>query len=340
MKNILGAPKISVVIIGKNEGERLIRCIKSVQEMSSHGGEVQVIYVDTASSDGSPQHAADLGAQVICLQPVRPCAAVARNAGWSLATGPLVLFLDGDTILHPDFVVNVLPLFNDESVAVVCGQRREIDLESSVFNRVLDLDWVNPAGPTDYCGGDAIIRKAVLDEVEGYDESLIAGEEPDMCRRMREKGYVIQQVDRPMTGHDLAIHRWGQYWRRATRTGHAYAEVSERYRNTPLPLWARESRQNVIRGLGLLLLGPTGLMAAILWPSGAFALAVVGIYGVLVLRSAYKFRWKGADLVTMLLYGVHSHLQQIPILFGQLTYWKKRLAGDRQSLIEYKEVST
>jgi cellulose synthase/poly-beta-1,6-N-acetylglucosamine synthase-like glycosyltransferase len=340
MKNILVAPKISVVIIGRNEGERLIRCIKSVKDMCPYGGEVELIYVDTSSNDGSPRHAADLGAQVICLQPVRPCAAVARNAGWRLATGPLVLFLDGDTILHPDFVVNVLPLFDDERVAVVCGQRREINLGSSVFNRVLDLDWVNPAGPTDYCGGDAIIRRAVLEEVAGYDETLIAGEEPDMCRRMREKGYVIQQADRPMTGHDLAIHQWGQYWLRATRTGHAYAEVSARYRNTPLPLWARESRQNVIRGLGLLLLAPTGLVAAILWPSWTPALAVVGIYVALVLRSAYKFRWKGGDPVTMVLYGVHSHLQQIPILLGQLSYWKQRLAGNRQSLIEYKEVST
>ena len=340
MKSILEIPKISVVIIGRNEGERLIRCIKSVQEMCPHGGEVELIYVDTSSTDGSPRHAADLGARVICLQPARPCAAVARNVGWRLATGPLVLFLDGDTILHPDFVVNVLPLFADSTVAVVCGQRREIDLESSVFNRVLDLDWVNPPGPIDYCGGDAMIRRTVLEEIDGYDETLIAGEEPDMCRRMREKGYAIQQVDKPMTEHDLGIHQWGQYWRRATRTGHAYAEVSARYRNTAFPLWARESRQNVIRGLGLLLLGPTAMIAAALWQSWMLALAVVGIYVGLVLRSAYKFRWKGAGLGTMLLYGVHSHLQQIPILLGQLTYWKNRRVGGRQSLIEYKEVST
>jgi glycosyltransferase involved in cell wall biosynthesis len=340
MTRSLQVTNISVVIIGRNEGERLIRCIKSVKEMRAHGGELELIYVDTSSTDGSPQRAADLGAQVICIHPVRPCAAVARNTGWREASGSLVLFLDGDTILHPDFVVSSLPLFADKNVAVVCGQRREIHPEASMFNRVLDLDWVSPPGPTDYCGGDAIIRRNLLEEVEGYDETLIAGEEPDMCRRMREKGYIIQQVDHPMTGHDLAIHRWGQYWRRATRTGYAYAEVSERYRDTPLPLWSRESRRNVKRGLGLLLLGPTGLFLALLWPSWIPALAVLGIYGALALRSAYKFRWKGGDPVTMLLYGMHSHLQQIPIFIGQLIYLKKRRAGDRQSLIEYKEVST
>ena len=132
-----------------------------------HGGEVELIYVDTSSTDGSPRHAADLGARVICLQPARPCAAVARNAGWRLATGPLVLFLDGDTILHPDFVVNVLPLFADSTVAV--GMRTTSRNRSRVIGvqSCARSGLGQPSGPIDYCGGDAMIRRTVLEEIDG-----------------------------------------------------------------------------------------------------------------------------------------------------------------------------
>src|SRR5512132_2622425 len=169
------------------------------------------------------------GAKVIIVRPERPCAAVGRNAGWQAAAAPVVLFLDGDTLLHPDFVADCLPKFAVPRVAVVWGHRRELHPEASIYHRVLDLDWVYPPGPSEFCGGDALIRRAVLQAVGGYDERLIAAQEPEMCRWIRDAGYVILHVDRPMTGHDLAITRWSQYWRRVVRAGYAYAEVAERF---------------------------------------------------------------------------------------------------------------
>src|SRR5262249_8757849 len=152
--------------------------------MRSPGGPVELIYVDSASIDGSPERAATYGARVVIVRPERPCAAVGRNAGWQAAAAPLVLFLDGDTVLHPDFVAECLPQFAIPQVAVVWGNRRELYPEASLYIRVLDLDWVYPPGPSEFCGGDALIRRTVLQELGGYDERLIAGEEPEMCRRM------------------------------------------------------------------------------------------------------------------------------------------------------------
>ena len=108
---------------------------------------------------------------------------------------------------------------------------------------MLDLDWISVAGPADYCGGDAMVRRSLLEEVGGYDEHLMAGEEPEMCRRIRALGYTIMHVDRAMTSHDLGLKRFSQYWRRAVRTGYAYAEVSDRFRGTESPLWDREARR-------------------------------------------------------------------------------------------------
>jgi len=331
------APMLSVVIIGRNEGGRLTRCLESVQAMRDPGGEVEIIYVDSASSDDSATRAQALGARVIEVRPERPSAALGRNAGWREAKGEFVLFLDGDTVLQADFVVDSMTEFADSKVAVVWGHRREIHPGQSLFNRVLDLDWIYPLGPSEFCGGDAIMRRSALESVNGYDASLIAGEEPEMCQRFRALGYSILHVDRPMTGHDLAMTRWRSYWRRSFRTGHAYAEVSHRLKDGPFPLWVSESRRNFINASVLLavLSGSAGLAAAApsLWP----LLLAPAFIAALSVRTAWKTRWKAPNsAVTMLLYGIHSHIQQIPIACGQLAWawdcWRSRERG----LIEYK----
>lgn len=328
-------PAVSVVVIGRNEGSRLERCLTSVRMMAPLEGRVEIIYVDSASTDGSPELAASHGAQVIALDPHRPTAARARNAGWRAAAGELVLFLDGDTILRPQFVADAVREFQPDT-AVVFGHRREIRPQDSVFNRILDLDWISPAGYADYCGGDALIRRSVLTEVNGYDETLIAGEEPEMCRRMRGRGWTILHVDRPMTGHDLAMTSWRQYWRRAVRTGYAYAEVSERFRGSDLPFWEAEASHNWTRAIGLSAIALAGVVSSVVLGSPWPAAAALAIFCGLAVRSGVKSSWKSHDKLTLLLYGIHSHVQQLPICLGQFNYWRDRRAGRRRGLIEYK----
>ncbi|MFN0085244.1 MAG: glycosyltransferase [Blastocatellia bacterium] len=331
---------LSVVIIGRNEGARLVRCIDSVKGMRAPAGGVEIIYVDSNSTDGSAVRARIMGARVIVVHPERPSAALGRNAGWRAANAPLILFLDGDTILHPEFAGEASKALADPRVAVVWGHRREVHPEKSIYNRVLDLDWIYPPGPSEFCGGDALMRRAALEEVNGYDESLIAGEEPEMCRRMRSRGHVIQHLDLPMTGHDLAISRWSQYWRRAFRAGHAYAEVADRFRGTDQPLWEREVKRTVVHGaavLGLATLGVLGSLALLSpWP----LLLAAALFLLLAARTARRAGWKSPHPVTLFLYGIHSHLQQVPILWGQLSYWRDRQSGRRRRLIEYKEAGS
>lgn len=330
-------PALSVVVIGRNEGNRLVRCLESVRDMSPLEGSVEVLYVDSNSTDGSSDRAASLGARVIEVRPTRPAAAIGRNAGWRAARADVVLFLDGDTILHPDFVAQSLPAFDDPAIAAVWGHRREISPESSPYNRALDLDWIYAPGETEFCGGDALMRRSALESVGGFDDALIAGEEPELCRRLRAAGFKILHVDRPMTGHDLDISSFRQYWRRAERAGHAYAEVSARFRGSELPLWEEDARRNRNRAIALLAL-PTASLLASLWLGSWWpAAAGLGLLVALILRTAVRVRWKSPDWGTRLLYAAHSHLQQIPIFVGQLRYARLRRSGHRRDLIEYKE---
>ena len=324
---------VSVVIIGRNEGGRLVRCLESVNSMQRAGFAIETIYVDSASTDGSPERAAALGARVIEVRPERPSAALGRNAGWRAAHGNFVLFLDGDTILHPEFVARAMQTMQDRAVAIVWGHRRELHPEHSIYNRVLDLDWIYPPGPSEFCGGDALMRRSVLEAVGGFDASLIAGEEPEMCRRIRAKGFVIQHIDAPMTGHDLAITRFAAYWKRAYRAGHAYAEIAARFRHSSDPMWLKDSRRNLMHA-GVL----TGCLAllplSVFWPVAAALVAA--FLGLLVGRTVLRCHWKSAAPATRLLYSIHAHLQQIPIALGQLSYLINSRRGRHSRLIEYK----
>ena len=327
---------VSVVVIGRNEGQRLAACLESIKAIA-FDGEMEIIYVDSNSHDGSPELAERLGAKVLRIVPKHPCAAIGRNAGWREARAPYILFLDGDTRLAPDFLQTALTeLQARPDVAVVWGHRRERHPEHTLFNRILDLDWIYPPGITEFCGGDALMRRAILEQTGGYDESLIAGEEPELCQRIRALGQQILHIDQPMTDHDLAMTAWQAYWKRALRAGFADADVSQRLKNSACPLWQRECRRNALHAsvlLALLLAGlGLSLSTATLLPLYLMLLAYAG----LTLRSAYKARWKSREPLTLVLYGLHSHLQQIPIAIGQLRYWLARIRRQRQTLIEYK----
>lgn len=327
---------LSVVVIGRNEGERLVRCLNSVLSADTGGYALEMIYVDSASVDGSPQRAQALGAKVLTVHPKRPSAATGRNAGWKAASGEMVLFLDGDTVLAPDFIPAALrELAESTATAVVWGHRRELAPQDSIYNRVLDLDWIYVPGTTDFCGGDALFRRDALVRSGGYNDSLIAGEEPELCARLRTLGYCIRHIDASMTGHDLAMQHWQQYWRRAERAGHAYAEISMLLKDSTTRLWSREAKRNLWHG-GLMVAASASLIMLVL--SGAWiAVSVMLISAVaIVLRSAWRSRWKSTQWFTLLVYGVHSHLQQVPILWGQLLYRQALRRGQSRRLIEYK----
>lgn len=327
---------LSIIVIGRNEGERLRSCLKSIRSAGNMPGSLELIYVDSNSTDNSPQLAAAFGANVIVLDSGKPSAARARNAGWRAATAPFILFLDGDTILHPEFFGRAIEEFDDPRVGVVWGHRRETRTQESIFNRILDLDWIYPPGLTEFCGGDALMRRAALEEAGGFDPDLIAGEEPDLCRRMRALGKRIVHIDAPMTGHDLNVVRLNQYWMRAVRAGHAYAEVAARYRDTADPMWSKESRANLFRG-SLYIALAFGICAAGVLLRSWIPLLLGALMGsALTIRTAISARWKSTSWITLFLYGLHSHAQHVAILQGQILYlWGRWKRGGR-GLIEYK----
>jgi glycosyltransferase involved in cell wall biosynthesis len=327
---------LSVVVIGRNEGRRLARCFESILAIRGFD-KVQLIYADSASTDGSAELAAQYGAEVVVVYPERPTAAIGRNAGWRRASEEFVLFLDGDTVLHPDFPRAAFDAMTaDHQICAAWGHRREMRPDQSIYNRVLDLDWVYAPGFVEACGGDALMRRSALVKAGGYDEQLIAGEEPELCRRLRAQGYSILHIDHAMTQHDLHITRWSQYWKHGRRAGYAYAQVSDRFKTTGDPFWRADAR----RGVVLACFWGFTLIAAVV-ASVRYSYLPMAIWLCLFLtasiRSAWRARWKDDNAMTLILYGAHSHLQHLPIFVGQLQHLLDKRRGKQRDLIEYKQ---
>lgn len=342
--------RLTVVIIGRNEGERLRLCLNSVASLKlpPHIHHVATIYVDSNSSDDSLALARSLGVHTIALTDGPWTAARGRNIGWhaALELHPVdwILFLDGDTVLDPDFLPAAFAQANsDPSIASVFGLRIESNPHQSIYTWVLALDWLQDPHQHAHFGGDALIRLTALQATGGYEDSLIAGEDPELSHRMASLGWRHLQLDQLMTTHDLAIRRFSQYWARLRRSGYAYADVAQRFRHTPERFWFDDSRRNLLRGSFWLLTFVAALVLATTFAwlhhplRGVVTIAVwLALFGTACMRSAWRYRRRSSSLITLFFYGIHSQFQQIPLLLGQLNWFTDHLLSHQRSLIEYK----
>ncbi len=334
-----------MVIIGRNEGERLRRCLEALE-----GLDARVVYVDSGSSDGSVALARSRGVEAIELDRSAPfTAARGRNAGVArlveLDPGiEFVQFLDGDCVLVREWIARgIAELRADPRLGAACGRRRELFPERSLYNRLCDMEWNTEPGRGADVGGDSAVRIAAFRAVGGFDAALIAGEDPDLSQRLRSAGFDIVRVDADMTWHDAAITRFGQWWGRTVRAGYTYAQFRGR-EHTDL---GRVRRKRALSALVWSLGAPTaavlgalvsiaaGVDAAL--AVGSAALGLLALYAVPAWRArAYRLR-RGDAPAHASLYGVFCVLGKFPESQGLARYAFDVLRGKRSKLIEYKE---
>lgn len=323
--------KLGAIVIGRNEGDRFRRCLDSLL-----GKAAPIVYVDSGSTDGSIEYAREHGADVLALDASVPfTAARARNAGFDRIKelGPdveRVMFVDGDCEVDAEWLPRAERYLDEhEDYAAVCGRRRERYPGATVYNYLCDVEWDTPVGDAKSCGGDAMMRAEAFAAVRGFNPGLIAGEEPELCVRLRGAGWKIRRIDQEMTLHDADVTRFSQWWTRMRRGGHAYAEGAAMHGAPPERHWVRESRRAVMWGLVL----PILAIAASPFTKG-LSLALLLLYPLNLVRIARRLSRAGEPrpwtVATFLV------LSKFPEGQGWLRYQTGRLTGSRSKLIEYK----
>lgn len=329
--------QIGLVAIGRNEGQRLRQCL-----MSALGKVALVVYVDSGSTDGSVELARSLGADTVELDLSTPfTAARARNEGFArlLELAPdieFVQFVDGDCEVVDEWFDRARSeLEAKPDVAAVCGRRRERYPEATIYNQLCDIEWDTPVGETKACGGDSMMRATAFQQIEGFNPTLIAGEEPELCLRLRQKGWKILRLDAEMTLHDAQMTSFTQWWKRAQRAGHAYAEGSWMHGSKPERHWVKETRSTWFWGLVLPVLA-----LGMAWPTAGRSLLLLSGYPLATYRT-YNYYVKQRAIATKnaAIYAVSCVLAKFPQLQGQIQFHQRRLLGQRSNLIEYKTAS-
>lgn len=306
---------LAAVVIGRNEGARLLRCLASLE-----GQAAPVVYVDSGSTDGSVSAAAAAGAEVVALDMSRPfTAARARNAGLArlgdLSAAAFVQVIDGDCELEEGWAGMALAFLQAHpDVAVVAGRLRERFPEATVWNRLADREWDVPGGEAEAIGGIAVLRRAAVEAVGGYRETLVAGEEPELCLRLRRAGWRIWRLEAEMAKHDIAMTRFSQWWRRARRHGHAVAEGMQLHGTGPEGYCRPQVRRALVWGAALPL---SALLGSLVTP---LALCLLLAWPAQVLRLKSRgHSWTEAFFLT---------LAKLPEAQGILGYHLARWRGD------------
>jgi hypothetical protein len=342
----LGPDAVGVVVIGRNEGERLKRCLRSLLDQ----GAGPIVYVDSGSSDDSVAFSRSLGVIVVNLDTSIPFTmARGRNAGFEELSRRYpalrwVQFVDGDCEVRPGWIARAREVLAARAeVAAVCGRRRERHPEASIYNRLADMEWNAPTGEIDECGGDVLFRCPVFLEVGGFNPRMIAGEEPELCVRVRDHGYKILRIDAEMTLHDAAMSRFSQWWTRATRGGHSFAEGMALHGAGSSRHNVRQTLSALTYGVGLpALFGGALVFAATGIGFGPPTLAVLGLVPAAYARAAYgayrERRRRGDPHAHAALYGAFCMLGKVPESLGIATYWLNRARGRYSGLMEYKTV--
>jgi len=343
----LKPPCLAFVAIGRNEGERLKRCLLSIRDLTD-----TVIYIDSGSTDGSREFAASLGVEVLDLDTTSGFTmSRARNAGWRRALEifpetEFVHFIDGDCELAEGWLAEAVDFLNKHpDISAVCGRRRERFPHQSFYNRLIDIEWNTAVGEAESSGGDALMRLDALEEVRGFNEALIAGEEPELCKRMRDKGWKIWRLDRDMTWHDANMHTFSQWWKRHVRGGYGARDVALRSLETGTSgsavLFGHQVRSSLLWTLGTSLVLIAGVAASLI--SGCFYLfptilaVLICIWLCQSVRIGVALRKRAGGIILGTLYGCSLMLAKWPQLLGSLKHHADLRTGRTAKLIEYKQ---
>jgi hypothetical protein len=278
--------------------------------------------------------ALELGCHVVNLDDGIPfTAARARNEGFAYARHlrsdlQFVQFVDGDCELLVGWIIAASEfLVANSRVAVVAGRLRERFPERSIYNRLCEYEWYAPAGEAKSCGGIAMFKACAFIDASGYRQTMIAGEEPELCVRLRNAGWCIWRLEQEMALHDANMMKFSQWWTRSRRAGYAFAEGAWLHGAPPMRHYARENRRALVWGIFI----PAAVSLAAF--GSLSALLLLFLYPLQVIRLAFR---EGAATPFIWIRTLFMVLSKFPEGLGGVKFYWDKLRGKAGELIEYK----
>lgn len=334
-KNTDSTATVGIVVIGRNESQRLSSSLQSMQS-----SKCPLIYVDSGSTDHSVTIAEPLVDAVLELDPARPfSAARARNEGFERLTAlfptlELIQFVDGDCVLSEGWLEAAKQsMLDDTKRAVIIGHLQECNPDISIYNRLCALEWKSPAGDLKNfgaLGGIFMVRVDVFRELGGFNASVIAGEDSEFGVRLSLAGYKVTKIDHDMAIHDANMTTFSQWWTRAVRAGHAIGQRAHLNGKSSVKDCVQERKSTLFWGIAIPLLA-----FLLLIPTRGASILMLLAYLALALK-VYLFRRKQNENANdAIIYAKFIVLAKFANGLGLLKFYFNRFK-QRYEIIEYK----
>lgn len=193
-------PHVSVIVAVRNRPEEIVRCVESLLSVNYPSDRLEIIVVDDASGDSTPEWLSKFPVKAI-LMSEHVGQSACRNTAVRVAKGEIVAFTDSDCVVDPHWLADLVPLFADPRVGAVGGMvaplsrasrlQRYEEVRSPLYQgreqREVHADSSLSYLPT--C--NLLVRKRVLEEAKGFDESMELGEDVDLSWRICELGFKV-----------------------------------------------------------------------------------------------------------------------------------------------------
>ncbi len=326
---------VGIVVIGRNEGDRLRTSLASVNQFG-----YPVAYVDSGSTDDSVNVAKNYATLVHELDRSSPfSAARARNEGFDVITSTYpglkyVQFVDGDCVVAPGwFEAGVNALSVDGGPSLVLGHRKELKPDFTIYNRLAAIEWNSPVGELTNFGcliGSFLVKVPVFKAMNGFKTNVIAGEDSELGVRMCLAGHKMHKIDYHMETHDANILKFSQWWNRAVRAGHAVGQRAHINGDTAVQDCVKERKSTIVWGIVMPIVA---IIMLFIFP--LVSLAILGLYGVMFVKVYRYAKQQGMTHDDALIYTssivVGKVANGIGFLKFQMNAMKKQYV-----LIEYK----
>jgi len=180
------SPAVSVIVPMYNARDMIEKCLAAVRDQEGIGpGEVELIVVDDASTDGSADVAEGLCDKLIRMEK-NSGAAAARNRGAGQAAADVLVFVDADVYPSPRALAGFMKIFKeDPEVSAVVGRYSEMPAAPGLINLYHNLftNFHHDLSPDEidwFWGALAAVRKDAFFKVRGFDERFEGASAEDM----------------------------------------------------------------------------------------------------------------------------------------------------------------
>lgn len=210
-------PFISIIIPVRNRPEEIDICLSSLGQLHYPRDRMEIIVVDDASDDHTPDVASEFEVSLIRLKEHKQ-ASYCRNLAAEGAKGDILAFIDSDCLADPLWLRELVPAFKERSIGAVGGMvdsyfgKKGLDRYEKVKSSLNVCTYFRRSGEDDLFfyvpSCNLLVRRDLLLKLGGFREEMHVGEDVDLCWRLQDAGHHVEFRPQGRVSHRHRNRLW------------------------------------------------------------------------------------------------------------------------------------